>query len=104
MILKRRRNIEMPAQYTSLIFPLGVLVVFYFVLIRPQQKKDKKIREMRSNLKIGDEVVTIGGIYGKIIKIKDDIITIEVGSDKTKLSMTRWAIGTVVSQDKSLDN
>lgn len=94
----------MPAQYTSLIFPLGVLVVFYFVLIRPQQKKDKKIREMRSNLKIGDEVVTIGGIYGKIIKIKDDIITIEVGSDKTKLSMTRWAIGALVSQDKSLDN
>lgn len=94
----------MPSQYVSLIFPLGVLVVFYFILIRPQQKRDKEIREMRSNLKVGDEVITIGGIYGKIIKAKDDTITIEVGPDKTKLPTTRWAIGSVVSQDKGPDN
>lgn len=89
----------MPSQYVSLIFPLGVLVVFYFILIRPQQKRDKRIREMRSSLKVGDEIITIGGIYGKIIKTKDDIITIEVGPEKTKLPTTRWAIGSVVSQD-----
>ncbi|MDI9475769.1 MAG: preprotein translocase subunit YajC [Natronincolaceae bacterium] len=94
----------MPVQYVNLIFPLGVLVVFYFILIRPQQKKDKKIREMRGNLKVGDEIITIGGIYGKIIKIKDDIVTIEVGSDKTKLPTTRWAVGTVISQDGGSDN
>lgn len=89
----------MPAQYANLIFPLGVLVVFYFILIRPQQKKGKEVREMRSSLKVGDEIITIGGIYGKIIKIKDDIITIEVGTDKTKLSTTRWAIGAIVPKD-----
>ena len=64
-----RRNIKMPSQYASLIFPLGVLVVFYFILIRPQQK-GTKIREMRDSLKVGDEVITIGGIYGKVIKAR----------------------------------
>ena len=59
---------------------------------------------MRSNLKVGDEVVTIGGIYGKIIKVKDDAITIEVGPDKTKLPMTRWAISSLVSPDKDSDD
>jgi len=93
----------MPAQFASLILPIGVFVVFYFLLIRPQQKKDKKIKEMRNNLKSGDEVVTIGGIQGKVIKIKDDIITIEVGADKLKLTMAKWSIGTVVSQQKSLE-
>ena len=91
-------------QYISLIFPLGVLIVFYFILIRPQQQKDKKIREMRGNLKVGDEIITIGGIYGKIIKLKDDVITIEVGPDKTKLPTTRWAVSSVVSQNKNLDD
>ncbi|HZJ77157.1 MAG TPA: preprotein translocase subunit YajC [Oscillospiraceae bacterium] len=93
----------MPAQYANLIFPLGVLVVFYFILIRPQQKKGKEVREMRSSLKVGNKIITIGGIYGKITKIKDDIITIEVGSDKTKLSTTRWAIGAIVPQNEGPD-
>ncbi len=86
-------------KYAGLLFPLGVLVIFYFILIRPQQQREKKIREMRSNLEVGDEIITIGGIHGKIIKVKDDAITIEVGPDKTKLPTTRWAVGTVVSQD-----
>lgn len=93
----------MPAQLANLILPIGVFVVFYFLIIRPQQKKDKKIREMRNNLKVGDEVITIGGIHGKIIKIKDDVITVEVGSDKTKLPMAKWSIGTVVTQEKTIE-
>jgi len=93
----------MPQQFASLILPLGVFVVFYFLLIRPQQKKDKKIKEMRNNLKSGDEVITIGGIHGKVIKIKDDVLTIEVGADKAKLTMAKWSIGSVVSQEKKLD-
>jgi preprotein translocase subunit YajC len=82
-------------QYSGLIISLVFLGAFYFLLIRPQQKKEKKIREMRSNLKVGDEVITIGGIYGKITKIKDDVLTIEVGADKTKFNITRWAVGNV---------
>lgn len=84
--------------YQGLILPIAFLAIFYFLVIRPQQKKDKKIKEMRSSLKIGDEIVTIGGIYGKIIKIKDDLVTIEVGSDKVKFNITKWAIGNVVNK------
>lgn len=74
-------------------FPIALLAIFYFLLIRPQQKKDKKVREMRSNLEVGDKISTIGGIIGKIVKIKEDMITIEVGSDKTKFEIMKWAVG-----------
>ncbi|ABW19261.1 preprotein translocase subunit YajC [Alkaliphilus oremlandii] len=93
----------MPAAVANLVLPLGVFVVFYFILIRPQQKKDKKIKEMRNNLKVGDEVITIGGIHGKVTKIKEDIMTLEVGADKVKLTMSKWAVGTVTQQEKSIE-
>lgn len=93
----------MPAAVANLVLPIGVFVVFYFILIRPQQKKDKKIKEMRNNLKVGDEVITIGGIHGKVIKIKEDIMTLEVGADKVKLTMSKWAVGTVTQQEKTIE-
>ena len=86
--------------FGGLIIPLGFLVVFYFLIIRPQQKREKATREMRNNIKIGDEIVTIGGIYGKVLKIKDDIITIEIGSDKTKITIAKWAVGNVIIENK----
>lgn len=73
-----------------------VIAAFYFFLIRPQQKRDKATKTMRESVKEGDEVVTIGGIYGKVVNTKEDILTIEVGSDKVKLKVARWAIGKVV--------
>lgn len=86
-------------QLGPLILPIGFLVVFYIFAIRPQKKKEKEVKEMRDSLKIGDSVITIGGIHGKVLKIKDDIVTIEVGSAKTKLDMTRWAVGSVTNRD-----
>lgn len=85
-----------PAQLQALIIPIGFLVVFYLFAIRPQKKKEKEIKEMRENLKVGDEVITIGGIYGKILLSKEDVVTLEVGSTKTRLDMTKWSIGSVV--------
>lgn len=82
---------------STLMLPILFLAIFYFFIIRPQQKKDKKIKEMRNSVKVGDEVLTIGGIYGKIVKIKDEIITIEVGSDKTRFNISKWAIGSIQS-------
>ncbi len=99
----REGSYTMPAAVANLVLPLGVFVVFYFILIRPQQKKDKKIKEMRNNLKVGDEVITIGGIHGKVTKIKEDIMTLEVGADKVKLTMSKWAVGTVTQQEKSIE-
>lgn len=60
-----------------------IFVVFYFLLIRPQRKKDKEAKAMLDNLKVGDRICTIGGIYGTIVRIKDDVLTIEVGEQKT---------------------
>ncbi len=56
---------------------------------------------MRANLEQGDKVVTIGGVYGEIVKLKEDTVIIEVEPNKTRLEMTRWAIGTVINSDIS---
>lgn len=72
-----------------------LIVVFYFLLIRPQRKKDKDSKAMLANLKVGDNVTTIGGICGKIVTVRDDVLTLEVGSDKVKLVVERWAIRNV---------
>ena len=72
-----------------------IFVVFYFLLIRPQRKKDKEAKAMLDNLKVGDRICTIGGIYGTIVKIKDDVLTVKVGEQKTQLIFARWAIRNV---------
>lgn len=91
---------KLQGNYSSLLLPILFLVIFYFLVIRPQQKKDKKIKEMRNKLKVGDEIITIGGIHGKIVKIKDDVLTVEVGADKTKFNITRWAVGSVTNSEE----
>ena len=80
----------------GMILPLVLMfVVFYFLLIRPQKKKDKKVKEMLAALKNGDRVCTIGGIYGTITSIKDDTITLYVGAQKFQMVVARWAIRSV---------
>lgn len=69
-----------------------IFVVFWFMLIRPQRKKDKQVKEMLNNLKAGDRICTIGGIYGTITGIKDDTITLSVGKDNMNMVVARWAI------------
>lgn len=69
-----------------------MIVIFYFFMIRPQKKKDKEIQEMRSNLQIGDEVITTGGIIGIVASLKEDTVVIETGSDRSKVRLARWAI------------
>ena len=74
-----------------------IFVVFYFILIRPQKKKEKKLREMIAAIKIGDEVVTIGGIHGKVTRVKDDVFVIEsgIGTSKSHLTIARGAVSKV---------
>ena len=69
-----------------------VFVVFYFLLIRPQKKKEKAIQEMRAKLEVGDEIVTAGGIIGRVVSVKEDTIIIETGSDRSKIRIARWAV------------
>ncbi len=78
------------------LLPLLILIVLmYFLMIRPQKKKDKQIADMRNSLSVGDEIITIGGICGKIVKTKEETIVIQVGADKVKFEMMRWAVSSV---------
>ena len=81
--------------YTSIILMVGMLVIFYFVLIRPPKKREKQEKEMRNSIEIGDGVTTIGGIIGRVVSLKDDTLLIETGSDRTKLRINRWAVQSV---------
>lgn len=86
--------------FVSLLPLIILFVVMYFLMIRPQKKKDKQIQDMRRNLQVGDEIITIGGICGKIVKTKDETIVIQVGADKVKFEMMRWAVSTVTSSSQ----
>ncbi|WP_213818453.1 preprotein translocase subunit YajC [Garciella nitratireducens] len=83
---------------------LLMFVIFYFLLIRSQNKKEKQIRDMRANLKKGDEIITIGGIYGKIFNIHDDVLTIVVGKDNLKIKIARWAVADIVNKENKSEN
>lgn len=82
------------SSYSGLILLVVMLVVFYFVLIRPENKKKKKAEEMRNNLSVGDKITTIGGMVGKIVDIKGDLITFETGEDRVRIQVNKWAIST----------
>ena len=84
------------------ILPLILLIiVMYFLMIRPQKKRERETTAMRNSVQVGDEIVTIGGICGRIVKTKDETIVIQVGSDKVKMEMMRWSISKVVSEGKN---
>ncbi|MBP3706386.1 MAG: preprotein translocase subunit YajC [Clostridia bacterium] len=79
----------------GIVFILFYVLIFgamYFLMIRPQRKKAKEEKKMRENLQVGDEIVTIGGIHGRVISLKEDTFVIESKSDHSKLTLERWAL------------
>ena len=81
--------------FTTFLPMVLIIGVFYFLMIRPQRKKDKKIKEMLANLKAGDRIVTIGGIYGTIKGLRDDSVILTIGHQNTEMIVARWAIRNV---------
>ena len=79
---------------SSIIMMVVMLVIFYFMLIRPENKRKKEAEQMRSSVKTGDRIVTIGGIVGTVINVKESRIVIEVGADQVRLELEKWAIST----------
>lgn len=79
---------------SALAMPVLMIAILYFIMIRPQRKKDKLTKEMLAGLIVGDRIVTIGGIYGKITSIKDDTLVIEIGqgAEKGTMKIARWAV------------
>ena len=88
--------------WMTLLLPLLLVVVLIVVMIIPQRRRDKKVKDMLGSLKQGDRVRTIGGIYGTISSIKDDVIVLSVGPDKVKLVFARGAISQV--EDAGVEN
>ena len=101
---------EMPVEggmdqmLTSGIMIVAMVAVFYFLMIRPQRKKDKAVKDMLGALKVGDNICTIGGIYATVKGIKDDTVIIEagLGPQKSTMVIARWAVRTV--EDAPLEN
>ncbi|MBQ2296541.1 MAG: preprotein translocase subunit YajC [Clostridia bacterium] len=77
----------------SLIMIVGFVALMYFMLIRPQKKQQKKEKQMRDSIQIGDEIITIGGIYGRVVSLKEDSLVIESSGDRSKIQIQRSAIG-----------
>ena len=82
------------SSYSMLIAMVAVFALMYFMMIRPQKKRQKEEQEMRSSVEIGDEIITIGDIVGKVVTIREEDIVIETGADRTKIKFQRWAINT----------
>ena len=88
-------TVDPSAGLGSTILMLVVMVaVFYFMLIRPENKRKKEAEQMRSSLKTGDKITTIGGITGTVVNIKDDKFVIETGADQVRIEFAKWALST----------
>ncbi len=85
-------------------FWILIFVAMYFILIRPQRKKQKEEEEMRGSVEIGDDVTTIGGVVGRVIAVRDDdeTVVIETGSDKTRMRFKKWAISSIDTPEKQI--
>lgn len=83
----------------SMVVPMVLLLaIFYFMLIRPENKKKKEMAKMRSELGVGDEITTIGGIIGTICAVKEDSIVIETSADRVRMEFAKWAVSTKGAQ------
>lgn len=80
---------SMLTMFLPMLFLLGAM---YFIMIRPQNKKEKALQSMRNSLEIGDNVVTIGGIVGRVVALKDDTVVLETGTERNKVRFKRWAV------------
>ena len=83
---------------TYIIMMVVLIALMYFMMIRPQKKRQMEVQEMRSSLEIGDEIITIGGIVGKVVTIREEDLIIETGADRNKMRIQRWAINTNVTK------
>ena len=82
----------------SLLMIVPLIAIFYFLLIRPENKRKKAAAKMRSELAVGDLITTIGGVVGTICATKEDTIVIETGADRVRLEFTKWAVSTKGTQ------
>lgn len=83
---------------SSLVMIVAMVAIFYFMLIRPENKRKKQAAEMRNNLAVGDEITTIGGIVGTVCAVKTNSIVLETGADRVRVELMKWAVSTKGAQ------
>ena len=84
----------------SMILMLALMfAIFYFFIIRPENKKKKQTDEMRNSLSLGDEITTIGGMTGKLVQITEDTVTFETGEDRVRIQIKKWGISTTAKME-----
>ena len=77
---------------SSIFMLVAMFAIFYFMLIRPENKRKKEAEQMRSSVRTGDKIVTIGGIVGTVVNVKENRVVIEVGADQVRIELEKWAI------------
>lgn len=77
---------------TMILLMVGMFAIMYFVMIRPQKKRQKEEQEMRNAVDVGDEITTIGGICGRVVTVKEEHLIIETGADRNRMQITKWAV------------
>ncbi|MBQ5390539.1 MAG: preprotein translocase subunit YajC [Clostridia bacterium] len=80
---------------------VAMIAIFYFLIIRPENKRKKKAEEMRSSLKKGERVTTIGGIVGKVVQVNEETIVIETSEDRVRVEFMKWAVQSTESMEKA---
>ena len=88
------------SQISLIVMMVLLFAVMYFVMIRPQTKKQKEEQQMRDSIEVGDEITTIGGIVGRVVTVKDDSLIIETGAERNRIKIMRWAISTNTANEK----
>ncbi|MEL4861223.1 preprotein translocase subunit YajC [Pseudoflavonifractor phocaeensis] len=82
----------------TIVMLVAMIAIFYFMLIRPENKRKKEAEKMRSELSVGDVITTIGGIVGTICAVKDNTIVIETSADRVRMEFTKWAVSSKGTQ------
>ena len=80
--------------FSPIIMIIIMVALFYFMLIRPENKRKKEAEQMRSAVKVGDRITTIGGVTGTVVTVKDDKFVIETGADQVRVEFAKWALST----------
>ena len=87
--------------FSGIFMLVAMVAIFYFLLIRPENKRKKEAQNMRDSLAVGDEITTIGGITGTICTVKENTIVIETGADRVRIEFTKWAVSSKGAQSSA---
>lgn len=94
---ERKEEFRMNAQTFNIVSILAMLAIFYAIVFIPESRRKKKFNAMIKSLKVNDEIITRGGIAGKIVGIQDEFITLQTGPDRVKIKITKDAVGSVTT-------